>query len=76
MGVHPDFASAMESAKNMPQLHDHQAKGEVVGIPHVNADGKIDGMHYALVTPDWLNAKTTKDTKVYRMEPGKKPSIS
>lgn len=73
LGIFPDFKSVVAAAKAMPQLHGHQANGQIVGIPHVGADNKIDGMHYALVTPDWLGAKTTKDTKLYQLKPPEKP---
>jgi hypothetical protein len=55
MGIFPDFASAMKEFKNNPALHDHQAGGRIAAIPHIGADGKIDGIHAALVSPSWLS---------------------
>jgi len=64
MGVFPDFPAVLKAFKEMPQLHDHQANGQLVTIPHVDGNGKIDGVHVAMVTPGWLAAKTTKDIPI------------
>ncbi|HTH42890.1 MAG TPA: hypothetical protein VL498_06980 [Terracidiphilus sp.] len=64
MGVFPDFPSVIKTFKDMPQLHDHQANGQLIAIPHVDGNGKVDGIHAALVTPDWLSSKITKDIPI------------
>ena len=64
MGVFPDFPSVIKAFKEMPDLHDHQANGKLVTIPHVDGNGKVDGIHVALVTPDWLSSKITKDIPI------------
>jgi hypothetical protein len=75
MGVFPDFQSVMKAFKEVPALHDHQAGGRIASIPHINGAGKVDGVHAALVTPDWLNSKvnlplpiTTRTYKDGKME--------
>lgn len=64
LGVFPDFNSVMKAFKENPALHDHQAGGRIIGIPHINAQGKVDGVHAALVTPDWLNSKINQDLPI------------
>lgn len=64
MGVFPDFPSVIKAFKEMPQLHDHQAGGRLVTIPHVDGNGKVDGIHVGLVTPDWLTSKISKDIPI------------
>ncbi len=64
LGIFPDFQSAIKATQAMPQLHDHQAGGRIVSIPHIDGNGKIDGIHAALVTPDWLSSKIMKDLPV------------
>lgn len=64
MGVFPDFASVIKAFQEVPALHDHQAGGRIITIPHVNEQGKIDGVRAALVTPDWLSSKINQDLPV------------
>ena len=64
LGVFPDFAAVMKSFKDNPELHDHQAGGRLIAIPHIDADGKVDGVHAALVSPDWLNSKIAQDLPI------------
>jgi hypothetical protein len=64
LGVFPDFDSVVKAFKANPDLHDHQAGGRIVAIPHVNGDGKVDGVHAALVSPDWLNSKINQDLPI------------
>jgi hypothetical protein len=65
MGVFPSFAEVVSAFKDMPELHDHQAGGRIISIPHINQDGKIDGVHAALVTPDWLNSKIGQELPIH-----------
>jgi len=58
--------------KDMPWLMKEQANGNIIGVPHVNKDGKIDGMHFALVTPEWKEAKMDHDDTIYHLVPPKK----
>lgn len=64
MGIFPDFRSVVQAFKEMPELHDHQAAGRIVTIPHVNAEGRIDGVHAALVSPDWLSSKINHELPI------------
>jgi len=83
LGIHPTFQDAVQTAKNMPSIHGEQAQGNVIGMPHVSVDkdgvSHVDGMHYALVTPTWLNKMTDKDTTLWVIKPptkpGEKPSV-
>jgi len=65
MGVFPDFASVVKAFREMPQMHDHQAQGKLVTTLHTDANGKIDGVHAALVTSDWLAAKIPNDLPLH-----------
>lgn len=64
MGVFPDFQAVMKAFREVPELHDHQAGGRIITIPHINSEGKVDGIHAALVTPDWLNSKINVDLPI------------
>ena len=64
MGVFPDFQAVMKAFKEVPELHDHQAGGRIVSIPHISADGKVDGVHAALVSPSWLESKINRDLPI------------
>lgn len=64
MGVFPDFQSVMKAFQEVPELHDHQAGGRIITIPHINAKGQVDGIHAALVTPDWLSSKVNRDLPI------------
>ncbi len=64
LGVFPDFNAVVKTFKDNPELHDHQAGGRIVAIPHIDADGKVDGVHAALVSPDWLNSKIAQDLPI------------
>jgi hypothetical protein len=64
MGIFPDFKSVISAFKEMPELHDHQAGGRLIAIPHIDASGKIDGVHAALVSPDWLSTKINRDLPI------------
>jgi len=64
MGVFSDFKSVVAAFKDVPELHNHQAGGRIITIPHVNAEGKIDGVHAALVSPDWLGMKVNKEMPI------------
>lgn len=64
LGVFPAFGDVMTAFKKDPTLHDHQAGGRIIAIPHINADGKVDGVHAALVSPDWLNSKINQDLPI------------
>lgn len=64
MGVFPDFQSVIKAFKEAPELHDHQAGGRIIAIPHINGKGQVDGIHAALVTPDWLNSKINRELPI------------
>ena len=64
MGVFPDFQSAVKAFKETPELHDHQANGQIIPIPHINGRGMVDGIRAALVTPDWLRTKINRDLPI------------
>jgi hypothetical protein len=57
--------------KDDPTLHDSHAQGQIVGIPHVGADGKIDGVDAAYVTKSWLDTKYDKDLEYTFQRMGK-----
>lgn len=79
LGVFHNMDEVMKAFKDDPSLHDHLANGRMVAIPHIGPDGTIDGVHAALVTLDWLNAKTTQDLPLtwFSTEAGKdgKPEL-
>lgn len=56
-----------------PSLHDSHAQGQVVAIPHVNADGQVDGVDAAYVTKGWADQKIDHDVSftLDRWENGK-----
>ncbi|HEY2351080.1 MAG TPA: hypothetical protein VGH83_01135 [Candidatus Acidoferrum sp.] len=56
LGILPDFQAAMAAFQKDAKLHDHQVNGRLVQSPHVNASGKIDGVHAAIVTPNFMDA--------------------
>jgi hypothetical protein len=64
LGHFKDHLEAMSHVNDTPGLHDHLANGRVIDIPHVDGNGKIDGIESALVTDSWLDAKTTDDTPI------------
>lgn len=64
MGVYADLPAVIEAFKKAPLLHDHQANGRLVAIPHIDGNGKVDGLHVGLVTPDWQSSKITKDIPI------------
>jgi hypothetical protein len=64
MGVFPDFPSVIKAFKEAPELHDHQAGGRMVAIPHINGKGNVDGVRVALVTPTWLESKINRDLPI------------
>lgn len=64
LGVFSSFDDVLKAFKQNPELHDHQAGGRIVAIPHINAQGKVDGVHAALVTPDWLSSKVNQDLPI------------
>jgi len=74
------FQGLKQLAASNPGLLKQQAQGNVIGIPHVNDQGQIDGMHYALVTPQWKDAKIAQDMPLYTIQaptkPGQQPTIA
>jgi hypothetical protein len=64
--VFPDFASLIKATNAEPQLHEAQAKGLIHVMPHVNSEGKIDGIRAAVVTPTFLESPITKDLTLSR----------
>lgn len=78
LGVAKNLDEVIDMHRDMPSLLEQQSHGNVIGIPHVNGKGQVDGMHYALVTPEWKSAKLDKDEVFYRLTPGEKggkPSV-
>ena len=64
LGVLPSFnPHTIDMFKQNPKLHDLMATGNVIALPHVDASGKIDGVHVAVVKKEWMDQKTTKDLK-------------
>lgn len=72
LGVAKSLDDVMAMHKDMPTLLQEQAHGNIIGVPHVNENGQYDGMHYALVTPEWKSAKLDHDEKFRVMVPPKK----
>lgn len=79
LGVAKNFGEAIQMHKDMPGLMTQYVHGNVAGVAHVNADGQFDGMHYALVTPEWSSAKLDGDQSFYQLQPptkaGEAPTI-
>jgi hypothetical protein len=61
-----------------PSLHDAHAQGQIVAVPHVNADGVVEGVDAAFVTKGWMDQKATKDFvfKTQRFQDGKMQDVS
>jgi hypothetical protein len=64
LGVFASPEEMRQAFKDNPKLHDHVANGQIISIPHINASGKVDGVHGALVTPDWLSSKVNQDLPI------------
>jgi hypothetical protein len=69
LGVARTFEDVLKLHENMPDLTKQQAQGNIISTPHINDKGEIDGMRYALVTPEWKAAKLDHDEKLHRMVP-------
>jgi hypothetical protein len=69
LGVARTFEDVLKMHENMPDLTKQQAQGNIISSPHINDKGEIDGMRYALVTPEWKAAKLDHDEKLHRMVP-------
>jgi len=57
MGVLKDRDTALQKMRDDPTLHEKLAgmgPHKLIGIAHVDADGKADGFHWAVVTEPWL----------------------
>lgn len=72
LGVARSVDDLMQMHKEMPDLLQQQAHGNIYGIPHISAEGKIDGMRYALVNPDWKEKRIGEDQTLYRLTPPQK----
>lgn len=69
LGVARTFEDVLKMHSEMPDLTKQQAQGNIISSPHINDKGEIDGMRYALVTPEWKAAKLDHDEKLHRMVP-------
>lgn len=80
LGIARNIDDIIALHKDMPGLLEAQAHGNVLGMPHVNEKGEVDGMHYALVTPEWKGAKLDHDEQFYALKPptkpGEKPTVA
>jgi hypothetical protein len=62
---HFDSPEAVRAAfDNDPTLHDSHVQGRIVSIPHVNEQGKLEGVDAAYVTKGWLDATYKNDLPV------------
>jgi hypothetical protein len=79
LGVVRNFEELLQMNDNMPNLAKEHANGNIISIPHVNDKGELEGMHYALVTPEWKGAKLDSDRAYYVLRPpktqGGKPAL-
>lgn len=57
----PTIQDAQAAFRADPSLHDAHAQGQLVAVPHVGADGQVDGVDAAYVTKDWMDRKIDKD---------------
>lgn len=73
LGVAKNFADVLAMHKDMPNLMKENAQGNIIQTAHVDADGNFDGTRYALVTPQWKDAKLTEDAGFYHLVPASKP---
>jgi hypothetical protein len=73
LGVAKSFADIIQMHKDMPGLMEQNAHGNIIQTAHVNADGIFDGTRFALVTPEWKNAKLDHDVSFYQLQPPSKP---
>jgi hypothetical protein len=59
---------AYKMANQNPKLHTALATGFIQGVPHIVFNDKgeptVQGMHYAIVTPSWLDSKSNPETPV------------
>jgi hypothetical protein len=60
VGVFKNFEEAQAATNQYKQLHNIHAEGRTFLIPNI-VNGQKQGVRAAVVTPDWLHAKTTED---------------
>jgi hypothetical protein len=79
LGVAQNFDNVLQMHKDMPNLMKENAQGNIVTVPHINSDGKFDGTRFALVTPQWKDAKIDTDQGFFTLKPptkiGDEPEI-
>jgi hypothetical protein len=73
LGVAQSFNDVLKLHKDMPNLVKENAQGNIIQVPHIDADGKFDGVRFALVTPQWKDAKISVDQSFYSLKPPTKP---
>lgn len=73
LGVAKDFGELIQMHKDMPGLMQQNAHGNIIQTAHVNADGVYDGTRFALVTPEWKQAKLDHDMSFYTLQPSTSP---
>jgi hypothetical protein len=73
LGVHRDADDLMETHKSDPSVMQAHLNGTLQSIPHVDENGKYDGVHYAVVPQEYLKQKTAADRTFRQMVPGKNP---
>lgn len=61
LGQFKTFADANADFQKERSLHGNLAQGQIALCPHINENGMVDGVQAAVVTPQWLDAKTTED---------------
>lgn len=74
LGVAKSFADVIQMHKDMPGLMTENAHGNVIQTPHIDADGNFDGTRFALVTPEWKQAKLDHDATFFSLQPSSDPA--
>lgn len=65
LGVFSSFEDMVKNHKEMaPDLIKQHMAGNVVVHPSVGEDGKVNGVHFAIVSPEWKNQKIAEDVQI------------
>lgn len=74
LGVYGSFEEMVQKHPEMaPDLIKQHMAGNVIVHPSVDKDGKVNGVHMAIVSPEWKNQKIAQDSQIPVFKPPSKP---
>lgn len=78
LGHFANMDDVTKAFKNDSRLHDQHAQGRIVAIPHVGADGVIDGVDAAYIARGWGETFADKDVTftTQKFEDGKFKNVT